>query len=75
MLNQQQYEALKTHKELIAEVVRTSSSTNPAAWETMQTIWMEMGNPPANGYCGSCALTLYRDMLNLILLYEQQHGS
>lgn len=72
-LSAEQYARLLPFRALIESTVRTSSSTDPGAWETMQQVWGELGQPPANGHCGACALALYRDIWALMIQYEQ-HG-
>lgn len=73
MLSDSQFERLRPYESLILMASQTKAIVSTTAWETMQQILQEQGQPPANGYCKDCALALYDNMAQQIINYKNQN--
>ncbi len=70
MLSKEQYNILAPHAGVIKLAAQTKCIPTTAPWESMVNVNAQLGNPPPDGYCGTCAQNLYDLMARLINEYE-----
>lgn len=70
MLTPQQYEIVQPHAQAIKLTAQTKSAPSMSPWEAMVNLNAQLGRPPIDGYCPTCALSLYEEMARLIVEYE-----
>lgn len=72
-LTDQDYEQLKPHLRQIDISARTNTQSNPSAWYVMDEIKRKYTGISSDGFCSGCVFELYREFVQLIAEYENNH--